>query len=173
MRLLVLIFCAAFSAFAGTIFHVNLTGAAENPDVITPATGLAIVSLSADQNSLTVHVEFAGLKGPTIDGHIHCCQIDPTKNVGVAIGFTPSGFPIGVTSGTYDHVFDLTDPTIYSGGKTQAIFLAGLLSGGAYVNVHSTEHRGGEIRGQLTPEPSTWMLAGVALAGLGLIRRKA
>ena len=58
-----------------------------------------------------------------------------------------------------------------NGGTTttaEAALFAGLAAGQAYLNIHTTNFGGGEIRGFLvaTPEPGTWFLA---LAGLGAI----
>ena len=107
---------------------------------------------------------------------------------------TPSftGFPIGVIAGIYDHLFDTSlaatwNPTfVTANGGTpltaEAAFMAGMLAGRAYMNVHSTSFPGGEIRGFLAiAEPSTTamsLLALPALGGLGaaaqgrLIRRR-
>ncbi len=50
----------------------------------------------------------------------------------------------------------------------EAALFTGLAAGTAYLNIHTTNFGGGEIRGFLvaTPEPGTWFLA---LAGLGAI----
>jgi hypothetical protein len=86
---------------------------------------------------------------------------------------TFGGFPLGVTSGTYDMTFDLTDPITYNpafvaanGGTVEgaeAALLAGLAAGEAYLNIHTTVVPGGEIRGFLhaVPEPSGLVLAAV------------
>ena len=57
---------------------------------------------------------------------------------------------------------------------TLALQLPNILSGHSYINFHTTQFGGGEIRGALevvsTPEPST--MAMFALAGLGLLVRR-
>jgi hypothetical protein len=46
-------------------------------------------------------------------------------------------------------------------------------SGLSYINIHTTNTPGGEIRGQIAaiPEPGTLELVGAGLAGLGAARR--
>jgi len=59
-------------------------------------------------------------------------------------------------------------------GTTLAAQLPNILIGHSYINFHTTQFGGGEIRGALdvvsTPEPST--MAMIALAGLGLLVRR-
>ena len=47
-------------------------------------------------------------------------------------------------------------------------------TGNAYFNIHTSEFRGGEIRGLIfrTPEPGTLALIGFALASLVGVRRR-
>jgi hypothetical protein len=49
-----------------------------------------------------------------------------------------------------------------------------LLANGLYFNVHTADHAGGEIRGQVivVPEPATAVAAATAAAGLLLARRR-
>ena len=86
-------------------------------------------------------------------------------------------------SGTYSHVFDLTQAGSWnpafvtaSGGTTagaEAALLAGLAADQAYLNIHTTSFNLGEIRGFLAaPEPGTFLLAGAMLAGILIRRRK-
>ena len=54
----------------------------------------------------------------------------------------------------------------------EAFLLAGMMSGQAYLNVHSSFRPGGEIRGFLqVPEPLTSVLALLALSALWFARQ--
>jgi len=170
--------------FGGTITYVaDLSGLNENPVNASPGTGFAQVSLDDVAHTMRVQVSFANLLGTTTASHIHCCAVPPT-NAPVATQ-TPSftGFPLGVMAGTYDHTFDTLDPATYragfltsSGGTAagaEAVLAAGLAAGEAYLNIHTDVFPGGEIRGILeaVPEPGTFVLAGLALAGVCLRRK--
>jgi CHRD domain len=146
---------------APTTFVANLTGALEVPASGSPATGSATVVLDQAANTLSVHVTFSGLGSGTTASHIHCC-LDSIFATGVNIGVattTPTfpRFPLGVTSGTYDTVLDLTQSSSYNpafvtaqGGtiaKAEAELIRGIVNGETYLNVHTTNFPGGEIRG--------------------------
>ena len=54
-----------------------------------------------------------------------------------------------------------------------ARYLTNILDGLAYINFHTVQFRGGEIRGQiLAPEPATLVLLGIGAAGLMGRRRR-
>lgn len=166
-------------------FGAVLSGQTEVPPNGSPGAGSTVVTFDTATHEMRVLVAFSGLLGNTTASHIHCCTTLPfTSNVGVATAL-PSfpGFPTGVTSGTYDHTFDLSLTSSWStafltaaGGSTsvaEATFLAGIEAGKAYLNVHSSAFPGGEIRGFLIPEPaSVAILAGSLLAAAGLRRRR-
>jgi hypothetical protein len=159
---------------------MNYASEVNPPPPPSSATGFTFVTLQGDD--LIVDLNYSGLQGGTPSAaHIHCC-IAPGASVGVAVGFP--GFPTTL-SGTYHHVFDLTDPTVYTAGfrnnfgggtaaGSEAALIAGLNAGHAYSNIHNATYPGGEIRGLLVgvPEPATIALFGLGLITLPLVRRR-
>jgi hypothetical protein len=140
------------------VFLTNLSGANESPPNASAGVGAAIVTFTPATSSMRVQTTFSGLSEVTTAAHIHCCTA-PGTNVGVATQVPYfSGFPIGVSAGTYDHVFDMTQATSYNASFVTAngsvdaaltALLAGMSDGTAYFNIHSTTFPGGEVRGNL------------------------
>lgn len=182
-----LLLCCAGMANAAVIkYGAALSGPAEDPSNASPATGRTTVLIDEAANMMTVQATFSGLLGPTTASHIHCCTLEPfTARAGVATAL-PSfpAFPIGVTEGTHRETFDLSNAATYNatfiagnGGTVESArlaFLAGLASGRSYLNIHTTEFPGGEIRGFLTevPEPGSLALFGLGALGLATLRRR-
>jgi hypothetical protein len=125
-----LLFAAPASA-ATVKFHATLTGAAEVPPTTSTGTGDATVSLDTATHEITYDVTYKGLTGDATAGHIHG-PAEPGKNAGVVVPFASPKSPIhGTAKLTPEQEQQLT-------------------AGQYYVNVHTKEHPGGEIRGQLT-----------------------
>src|SRR5207244_3975991 len=135
-------------------------------------------------HSLHVQVTFSGLTGTTTASHIHApTAVAFTGTAGVATT-TPTfaGFPLGVTSGSYDNTLDLTQSSSYNpsyvtanGGtnaSAEAALASAMAAGKSYLNIHTSTFGGGEIRGFLiaVPEPSS--LGIMAGAGLIAMRRR-
>ena len=170
------------------VYQAILDGLSESPPNASPGTGFATVDYDNVAHTLYVDVTFSGLLGTTTASHIHAATALPgTGTAGVATT-TPyfSGFPLGVTSGTYINTLDLTLASSYNpayitanGGTTAGAELAltsAIAAGEAYLNIHTTVVPGGEIRGFLVavPEPtsvSLLVLGGCALTW-GMRRRK-
>lgn len=185
LKLLSAVLFLGSAAHASSIsYYAILAGTNENPANASTATGSALVTVDSALNTININVTFSGLSSGDTAAHIHCCQPLGT-NAGVAT-VAPSfpGFPLGVTSGTFNQSFDLTSAAFYlptfltgHGGTAagaEAALLAGMAAGQTYFNLHTSNIPGGEIRGQLAPvpEPATFVLAGLALAGFAIRRRR-
>jgi hypothetical protein len=149
-------------------------------------TGSATITFDTDTMSMDIDVTWSGTSGTSTVAHIHCCTTNPgTGNAGVATQ-TPSfsGFPTGVTGGTYQATFDMSLASSWNaayitanGGTTTSAFnalISGLNSDRAYFNIHTSTFGGGEIRArlELVPEPGTLALGAFGLLGLAALRRR-
>jgi hypothetical protein len=170
------------ASYADTVLTANLTGTLEIPSTVPPSngTGTAVITLEPN-DMMRVQVTFSGLTSGTTAAHIHCCLPGPFQNANEPVATTTPtfpGFPLGVTSGMYDHTFDLTLASTYNlfvppnmgnsflgttAATAEPVFVAALLNGETYLNIHTTMFGSGEIRGLLAvPGP----LAGAGLPGL-------
>jgi CHRD domain len=124
-------FLAIGSSAHATDIKVTLTGAEETPPVMTKATGVAMITIGADMS---------------VSGTIKTTGIDATMahvHVGAA---GASGPPIITLTKDANGVF-----VIPAGSKLTDEQYAKFKAGQLYVNVHSAEHKPGEIRAQLKP----------------------
>ena len=155
-------------------FTATLQGSQEVPPRNTPATGTATVILNDVTGQGTISVSFSGLiptliSDPTkpsgvTGAHIHCCAF-PGANAGVIVPFDAAlTLTANGTAGSLtNYAFTLT-----------AAQIAGLKNGQGYVNIHTNNFGGGEIRGQLNavPEPGTLLLLGAGLVSVASRLRK-
>jgi hypothetical protein len=168
------------------VYTATLSGPNESPPNASPGTGFAEVDVDTVAGTMRVRVTFSGLTAGTTASHIHSATSAPfTGTAGVATT-TPTfpNFPLGVTSGTYDQMFDMTLASSYNpafvtanGGtpaSAEAALFASLAAGTSYLNVHSTNFPNGEIRGflQPVPEPSSLALLAGGTLGLAAVTRR-
>lgn len=177
--------CATASAFEYYL-SATLSGPAESPPNASPGTGWGLVIYNDTAHTLRVQAFFENLIGLTTAAHIHGPTTLPLAGTAGVMTATPTfpGFPAGVTTGTYDQTFDLTlasswNPTFITanGGTTasaEAAFAAALLSDKTYLNIHSSQYGGGEIRGFLrVPDAgATLGMLGLGFAVLGALRQR-
>jgi len=123
---------AAPAAFAETVaLKAELSGKNEVPPHDGPATGMAEATLDTETRLFTWTVTYSNLSGAPIGAHIHG-PVQAGNNAGIMIPFEKTESPIeGSMTLTEQQARDI---------------LAGL----TYVNVHTQQHPGGELRGQLT-----------------------
>ena len=137
-------------------------------------------------HTLTVSVSFSDLVAGTTAAHIHCCTAPPTNSSVATMTPDFTGFPLGVTAGSFSNTYDTTLDSTFNatfvtnnGGTTvgaEAALFSCLLAGQAYLNSHPSLFPGGEIRGfpagAPLPEPATIAPTGFSLAGVALLRRR-
>jgi len=187
------------SSYASTILFANLTNSQETPPTVPttstgaprPASfGTASFVLNDAQTAMTFtatvfNIDFTGTQTPDpndnlVAAHIHASPtVTPTITAPVVWGFFGSPFNdnnpndvvvtpflVGV-GGTVSGKWDLNE----GNGTTLTAQLNNILTGHAYINFHTTQFGGGEIRGAiLTPEPSSALLMVAACAFFFLFR---
>jgi hypothetical protein len=120
-------------------FTVDLTGAQQVPAVQTPGTGTADLTYDPTTRVVTWSITTRDLSSPVTMAHFHG-PAGPGKNAGVLVWLTKRG---GSVSSPITGKATLTPAEAKD-------FLAGEM----YVNVHTKDHPGGEIRGQVVPPKS-------------------
>jgi hypothetical protein len=150
----------ATAALAAPINYVtSLSGPNESPPNASTGTGTATLVVDTATHLWTLHVQFSGLVGNTTMSHTHApTAVAGTGTASVATTTpTYAGFPLGVTAGTYDNIFDMTQSSSYNpsyvtanGGNTasaEAALAAAIAAGKTYLNIHTQFVPSGEIRG--------------------------
>jgi hypothetical protein len=119
------------AAANGADVAVKLSGDQEVPAVASSATGVGTLVIKND-GAVSGSIKTAGIEGTV--AHIHLAE--PGKN----------GPPIITLNKTGDNTW-----TVPEGSKLTDDQYKSFKAGNLYVNVHSAEHKGGEIRTQLKP----------------------
>jgi hypothetical protein len=132
-------------------YKAQLRGENEVPPVETVAQGQAIFKLSKDGSELKYRLIVTKIQNVT-QAHIHLAPAG--QNGPVVAWLYPSGPPAMLIPGTFNGVLasgTITDADLVGplAGQSLDTLVEALDSGLAYVNVHTSQYPGGEIRGQI------------------------
>jgi hypothetical protein len=108
----------------------TMNAGSEVPPTTSKGTGTVTATYDTTSKKLSWKGSYADLSGPATAAHFHSGE--PGKNGPVAVPITPNTSP-------FEGSATLTDAQATE-----------LLAGKWYVNVHTAENKGGEIRGQVT-----------------------
>lgn len=122
-------------------FRATLTAQQEVPATTSPASGSAIMLYDVAANTFDLIVSIDGMSNPATASHLHegaaGANGGVVTNLGAESAYTRTGNSLRATFRNVTH----------GGDKLR------LLRGGAYYNILSAQFPGGEIRGQLLPQP--------------------
>lgn len=121
--------------------------------VESKATGVATFKLSADGTELSYRLIAANIEN-VLMAHIHCAPAG--TNGPVVVWLYPAGPPPSLIPGRFQGVLatgTITDANVVQGAcagvSTLQDVLEAMRAGEAYVNVHTSQYPGGEMRGQI------------------------
>jgi hypothetical protein len=126
--------CASGGSSGAKTLHASLSGTQEVPPVAGKGTGTADLTLDPATKKLSWKVSYSGLSSDAAAAHIHG-PAAPGANAGVVVNLGPNG---------------MKNPLEGSATLTDAQ-VADLVAGKDYINIHTPQNKGGEIRGQITP----------------------
>ena len=119
---------------AAKAFHVDLAGSHEVPPVNSAGSGTADLTLDPASKQLSWKITYSGLTSDVTAAHIHG-PARPGDNAGVLVNLAPGGMKNPLEGSAV-----LTDEQVDY-----------LMLGRTYINIHTTQNKGGELRGQITP----------------------
>jgi hypothetical protein len=132
---------------------LDVTQATTNPSNVGNGSGSITGTYDSDSNTIDYTITFADLQAPVTVMHFHTA-------------------PVGSTGGVALGIADTSSPSVGTGVLTEGDE-SDLLGGLWYVNVHTSDFPGGEIRGQVTatviPEPTSMVFL---LGAMGLLGRR-
>lgn len=125
-------------------FTSRVTGINAVPPV--PSSGSGIVEIEYKGDRLVMVGAFDGLTSPVTAAHFHTGTL--FEGGGVALGVNPTPGESDTTG-----VFNLEDNHFRDGVDEE--FVEQLFNESLYLNIHSEDFGGGELRGQVLPAPNT------------------
>jgi len=146
---------STFMTFTATIFNIDVTGS-QTADV--------------NDNLVAAHIHAGPLVTPTVNGPVVWGFFGTPFNDNNPNDFSFAPFTSGV-GGTFSGKWDLAE----GNSTTLAAQLPNILAGRAYINFHTTQFTGGEIRGNIVsavPEPESYALVLAGLAVIAAVARR-
>jgi CHRD domain len=116
-------------------FKVSLTGAQQVPALTTSGKGTAYLTWDPSTRVVTWHITYSGLSSAATMAHFH--NGASGQNGPVVIWLTKKGSPVKSP---------INGKATLTADQAQQF-----AAGDWYINLHSKDHPGGEIRGQVTP----------------------
>jgi hypothetical protein len=115
-----------------TMMVMLATNSQEVPPTVSSAIGGGYAIIDTDANTLTYHISFTGLTSAETAAHFHG-PAAPGSNAGVLVALPPGNPKVGVWN--YPEIRE-----------------ADILAGRIYMNIHTSNNPGGEIRAQLVSQ---------------------
>jgi hypothetical protein len=135
-------------------FKATLNGPSEVPATTSAGTGTFSATLDTVTNIFTYDVTFTGLTSAAILAHIHG-PATTTEAAGTTVDFSSlagASFDLGATSGKGHGAVVLSASTPITSGMNGDSLKKLLFAGLTYVNIHTSNNPGGEIRGQIVKQ---------------------
>lgn len=153
-----IIFACGVAQAATFNFHADLTGSSVVPANASPGIGSGTFVYDDVLSQLSYNIEFSGLIGAETLSHIQHAAAG--VNGPIAFQFPLTGSP---KAGVW---------TAASANPLTPELVSELFAGNLYVNIHTNQYAGGEIRGQILPVPEPASLVGLAMGACALFLRR-
>ncbi len=128
-------------------FTAPMNGSNEIPVNSSPATGTATLRFNADQTAIAMNMVTQGFVTTVTASHIHFGPVGVNGGIMFSLFAAPATFTSPLTK-----TLTSSDFTATTGAATFNEALDAIMTGNAYINVHTNVNIGGEIRGQVVPQ---------------------
>jgi len=133
---------------AGTGFKADLTPAQEAPPTTKPSTATGTAALTLTRGGLGFNISTSGLSGPIQAAHFHLGEAGRPGGIVFPI---PTANIVGPNLTGYWR-------TAPAGNLVDSLIIA-LATGNLYINIHTADNPGGELRGQVYLSEATVLIA--------------